>query len=278
MTNLSITTAWNESTAFVRREGHLLYPLAFLLLALPGAAMSLLGPQQQPQPGQVPEPGAWMLMLPVGAVLGLIGQIALSCLALRPGSSVGEALGRGGRRFLPALAALLLVAAGAGLLFFAVTVVVAVLMPEAARDLAAPGPPTQAELGALGLILLIIFPVAAFFGTRLSLMTPVAAAEDVGPIAIMRRSWSLSSGHFWKLLGFFILLGIVVLVAAMAVQFVFGSIIAVAAGRPEPGSLSFVLIVLLQAALNALFYMFIIAALSRIYVQLTGANVAEVFR
>lgn len=277
MNNLSITTAWNEATEFLRREGHLLYPLAFLLLALPGAAMALLGPQQQPAPGEMPQPGLWMLMMPAALVLGLIGQVALSYLALRPGSSVGEALGRGARRFLPMLGAALLLALGALLLLFLISVVVAVAMPGAAQGLQAGGPPTQGELAAVGLIVLILAPVFVYFGTRLSLMAPVAAAQEGGPIALLGRSWRLTAGRFWKLLGFFILFGIVVLVAAMAVQFVLGSLIALAAGRPEPGSLSFALVTLLQAALNALFYMFLIATLSRIYAQLTGHNVAELF-
>ena len=42
MANLSITTAWNETVAFIAREARLVLPIAFLLLALPGAAMQLV--------------------------------------------------------------------------------------------------------------------------------------------------------------------------------------------------------------------------------------------
>ena len=44
MANLSITEAWNETVAFVTREAHLLFPVSFLLIALPAGLAQLLAP------------------------------------------------------------------------------------------------------------------------------------------------------------------------------------------------------------------------------------------
>src|SRR5688572_25228939 len=110
MARLSITTAWNESAEFVRREARLLFPVAFLLVSLPGLVLQLAMPAVEP--GQATPPGPWLALLPVALSLGLIGTLAISFLALRPGASVGEALQRGLRRFLFLLGASLLAAAG----------------------------------------------------------------------------------------------------------------------------------------------------------------------
>ncbi len=277
MNRLSITTAWNEALAFVRREGHLIFPIAFLLGALPGAAVQLLGPGQ-PQPGEVPQPGAWMLLMPVAILLGLIANVAISYLALRPGISIGDALRRGLRRFLAMLGAVLIVGLIGGVVILIVSTLAVMLVPGASEGIASGRPPSQETLASLGLVFLLLVPPVLFFIARLSLMGPVAAAEDVGPIAILGRSWRLTSGHWWRLLGFILLATIAFGVVALAVQFVLGSAVMLVAGRPEQGSLSFVALVLVEAALNAVFYMFVAATFARIYAQLTGEGVAEVFR
>src|SRR5262245_35479401 len=108
MAQLSITTAWNETVEFVKREGRLIFPLAFMFVALPSALLEVLAPAP-PLPGQLPEPGAWALLLPVILVTSLIGNLAISYLALRPNTSVGEAISRGARRFLSLFGAFVLI-------------------------------------------------------------------------------------------------------------------------------------------------------------------------
>ena len=48
MANLSITTAWNETASFVQREARLLFPIAFLLIALPGGLFQMMLPATVP--------------------------------------------------------------------------------------------------------------------------------------------------------------------------------------------------------------------------------------
>jgi hypothetical protein len=262
MARLSITTAWNESALFVRREARLLFPIAFLLVSLPGLVLRLAMPAVEP--GQATPPGFWLLLLPVALSLGLIGTLALSFLALRPGASVGEALRRGGRRFLLLLAAILLAVVGP-------TLAAALLLAAAGPGSGAAG----ARADALLLSLLII-PFVALW-VRLMLMTPVAAVEDVGPVRIIQRSWALTRGHFWKLLGFVLLSAIAVLVLLFAVSATGGILIFLVAGPPRPDSFAMMLVLLLAALLQAAISALFATLTARIYAQLSRPRTPDVF-
>ena len=264
MASLSISEAWNESAAFVRREAQLVLPIAFLLIALPGALMQASMPV--PVPGQLPEPGWWLALLPVAITLALIGNIAISLLALRAGTSVGESLQRGARRFIYLLAAGLLVGLG-------LVVVALPLILLAGLGAAATGNPA---FGAL-LALAVLLPVMMLLWIRLFLMTPVAAVEEIGPIAIVRRSWSLTKGHWPKLLGFLLLLVVVVLIVSMAVAAIGGILIVLVAGPPHPGSLAAWLILILSALVQSLLSTIFAVMIARIYAQLSGGDPASVF-
>lgn len=268
MANLSVTGAWNETMAFMKRESGLVLPIAFLLVALPGALLQIVMPQ--PAAGEPPEAGLWLLLVPVVAVAGMVGSLAISWLALRPGTSVGEALQVGLRRFLMLFLATLLV--GCGFLLLLVP-----LLLLAGGGAALGGGDPGALVGAALLALLVFAVVAVALWVRLMLMTPVAAVEKAGPIEIIRRSWALTAGHFWKLLGLVLLLLVAALVLVMVVAMVAGIILFALAGPPDPQSLSMILITivssLLQAVLGAIFAVLV----ARIYAQLSGDKTESVF-
>jgi hypothetical protein len=264
MAKLSITAAWEETAAFVKREGRLLFPIAFLLMSLPGAILRALAPVTEP--GKLPEAGPWLLFVPVLLVASLVGGLAVSSLALRPGASVGEALQVGLRRFLPLLGAALLVGCGAALAMLPVLMLVGVL--AAASPAAAPV--------LAGLLVAILVPFYLFLWVRLILLTPAAAAEPLGPVALVRRSWQLTAGHSLRLLGFLVLVIIVALVTMMAVAAVVGILIAVTVGAPQPGNLAMFLVSIVSALVQAVISGILTAFIARIYVQLSGRG-AEVF-
>ena len=81
MAKLSISTAWAETVAFVQRESRLLFPLAFMLISLPFALLGIVVPQ--PEPGQMPEVGPWLVLVLVALLVSMIGNVAISYLALR---------------------------------------------------------------------------------------------------------------------------------------------------------------------------------------------------
>src|SRR5688572_19597805 len=227
MATLSITQAWNETADFVRREAGLLFPISFMLLALPNALMELLIPPP-PMPGQAPEAGLWLLLIPLLVVAGIIGNVAISYLALRPGSSVGEALRRGAARMPALLGAAILLGIAFVVLFFIVALFVAMLVPGA-MTAAQGGTPTPAMLRGILYVMLIIAPVAIYFAARLMVMTPAAAAESGGPFVLIARSWGLTAGHVWKLVGFLLLVAILVGILTAAIEAVVGILFALLA-------------------------------------------------
>ena len=262
MASLSISQAWNETAAFVKRESGLILPIALLLLAVPAAAMQLLMPAP-PAPGETPELGAWLLLIPVVMVASIVGTLAISYLALRPGTSVGEGLQVGLRRFLPVFLASILI----GLVALAVMIPLAIIFMGGAI---ASGNPSAAG-GSLALFALVAMVIALTFWVRLMLMTPVAAAEDAGPINIIRRSWVLTKGHFWKLLGLVLLMLVVAMVVIFVISALVGIFVFMLAGPPDPGSTSFILMTILSALLSAVFSAVLVTLLARVYAQLSGS-------
>ena len=275
MANLSITNAWNETAAFVSREAGLLFPISFLLLSLPNALMEAVTPAPA-VPGQAPEPGLWLLFVPVLIVLGVIGNVAISQLALRPGSSVGEALRRGATR-MPALLGAALLFGVAFLILFFVIAIIAVLIVPGAMDAAQAGAPTPAMVTVVLLVMLILIPVALFFGARLMMMTPVAALEAGGPFDLISRSWRLTAGHIWKLIGFLLLVAVVVGVLTGAIRAVAGIAFALLAGPLEPGSTSTWLVIVVMSLVNMVVAAYLTSFIARIYAQLAGTTTPDVF-
>ncbi|HEV2866562.1 MAG TPA: glycerophosphoryl diester phosphodiesterase membrane domain-containing protein [Allosphingosinicella sp.] len=267
MANLSITTAWNESVSFLKREAGLVLPIAFLLVGLPTAAFQLAAPVMAP--GSTPEAGLWLLLLPLGMVAGMVGGIAISYLALRPGTSVGEALQVGLRRFIMLF--------GASLLIFlaAMLILVPLILIVAGGAIFSGTTNPHALVGPLLLVFLIFSVIAVAFWVRLALMSPVTAVEDAGPIGIIRRSWQLTAGHFWKLLGFMLLLLLAMLILMFAITAVLGIIVALSAGPPTPGSLSIVIMTIVSALIQSIASALFAIVFARIYHQLSARDSAS---
>lgn len=269
MANLSITAAWEETAGFVKREGRLLFPLGFMLMALPIALLRLLIPITEP--GRVPEPGLWLVLLPFALIAVLVGNLAVIDLALSPGKSVRDALGHALRRLPHTLAAYLLVGFGCMILLVLLSIIVALLVPGAMEVVARPGAaPDPAAVRASLVLVLLSLPLALFVWVRMLVLLPVSAAENAGPIAMIRRSWSLTGSHFWKLLAFVLLLNILLLVAGLATVSVGGSLIILIAGEIRPGSFAAFLMILLLAALSTLIAPVVATFVARIYVQLAA--------
>ena len=265
MAKLSITTAWNETVAFIGREAQLILPIAFLLLALPGAALQLFMPT--PAPGATPEfPPIFWLLFPVAIAAGMIGSIAIMHLSLRPGSSVGEALQRGLSRFLILFAASLLIGLAA-----LVILIPLVLLFAGGAALTGGGNPA-ASAGPMLLAFLIFLVVMLVVWVRLLLMNAIATAEDVGPIGIILRSWALTAGHFWKLLGFILLLLVAAVILLFAISAVIGIVLFLAAGPPEPGSVSMIVMMIVSALIQSVLSAIFLTLIARIYAQLAGGD------
>jgi hypothetical protein len=266
MQKLSITAAWNESADYLRQHFGALFTLAVALVTLPNVALQAFGPGAM-APGETPAPGLWMLLVPVVLVLGITGSLAISTLALGRAATVGEAIGHGFRRFLPMLGATVIV-------ILALCVVLGPLVLVSgikAGDLLAP---TPASAGRILLLMLVFLAIALFLAVRLLLATPVAAAEAAGPVAILARSWALTRGHFWKLLGFLLLLGLAAMVLILVATMVVGLIVVALLGPPAPGNAAGLVMLLVGGLLNAVFLVVMTTMAARLYLQLAGGGAA----
>lgn len=110
---------------------------------------------------------------------------------------------------------------------------------------------------------LVFLFLSIWLGTKLLYTLQAMTLEQTGPIASLKRSWQLTSGSFWRTLGYYL----VAMIAASAVSFVFSTIGQVlgmgsAAGLVQSdGTLN-------SAAAWAMIPMFIILVLLQIAAQL----------
>jgi hypothetical protein len=264
MTQISLGRAWDESAAFVKRHAGLLFPIAFVLVAIPAAILAATTPGAEQ--GQLPPAGPWIALLAASIVLGLAGQIALTFLAVRGDSTVGQAIGRGFRRFLPLFGAMLLVFLALLILAFFVILVIALLTPGAAST----PPDRDATLKVFRITLLLFAPLLVYLGARILPLTPTAAAEEGGPLTLLRRSFALTRGNVWRLVGFILLVAVLVVVVNLAVASVGAIVATLVGGEIRPGSISSFIVLLIGAALQTVITVYLATIIARIYVQLAG--------
>jgi hypothetical protein len=256
---LSISRAWDEARATLGTNAGLLTTIGLAMFALPGVVSDVVTPAAPA--GELPPPGAWIAVAVIALLIALVGQLAVIRLAIGSRSTVGEAIGHGARR-----APIYFLATLIWILPF--LLVGAVLIGVIARD------PAAASPGAIfGLFLLAC--VMLFFAIRMLMTSAVASAESRGPIAIIKRSWALTAGNFWRLLVFFLLFIITLVVAAMAIGSVVGVIAELLLGGDEPMTIGALFVSLVTQLVSAAVSVALMVMLARIYVQLAGDGEAE---
>jgi ABC-type Fe3+ transport system permease subunit len=102
--------------------------------------------------------------------------------------------------------------------------------------------------------------------------SPAASAEPIGPIAIIRRSWTMTGGHWWRLFGFLILFLVGAGILLIAVSTVAGTIVSLFLGPLEPLSASALVTSLIEAVFQAAVSVIFAMMLARIYAQLSGRD------
>jgi hypothetical protein len=264
MANLSISAAWDETKAVLAREGKLLASVALALIALPALITGLVTPAAV-VPADRP---FWSdLLVVVASLIALAGQLALIRLALGPSIAVGSAIAHGLRR----VPAYLL----AGIVILVVLIAVAIPFMLVLVAMGIPLEPDIKPTGVVAILLLIYMAIVLFAGIRMIMAGPVASAETAGPIAILKRSWALTDGHFWRLLGFIAIFFIAAMVVLLAVGAAVGVVAGLAAGPIQPMSASALVVALVQALLNAAVTTVFAVMLARLYVQSTGGSEAQ---
>lgn len=261
---LSISKAWDDARGILAKDGKLVSVVAAALIMLPTALATLIEPAQTMAADDSQSTAGLALGL-VTVIIGLIGQIAIASVGLGKGGTVGGAINTGFRKFLPIF--------GAGLLFFVplILLLVALLVASLGGDDPAA---LQARLaagqisGEAALFVLLWAAVFVFFGIRFALATPVGVAETNSSVAMLKRSWEMTRGHFWKIFSFAVLIGIVTVVAMMVGDLLVRLVSVLLLGPPEPMTLAALLLGLTTGAVQALFVTIYMLMLARIYSQL----------
>jgi hypothetical protein len=263
---LSISQAWDETKAVAAADGRLIFVVALAFVALPSA----IGQFVNPRSGLGAAGGSLGLALLslVIALIGIVGQLAIIRLALGPSTTVGQAISDGTRRAPAYIAAAILIVLG--LILVAVPFVGALVSMGVTLERSATPPPLSAVL-----LMLLYAAVVLFVGTRMLATSPVAIAEPLGPIGILKRSWALTRGHFWRLLGFVLLFLLAAIFALGALGIAAGLIARVVAGPVEPMSVGALFVALVEGFANAFATSLFVVMVARIYVQLAGGVGAE---
>jgi hypothetical protein len=264
MRGLSISRAWEDTRAIVARDGRLFFSVALALVALPAVIAGLISPKGLGASGTP----AWVdILVLIASLIALAGQLALIRLAIGPSITVGGAISHGVYRLPIYFLSALIILAVIALLAFPFALVMTVLGIPFVR--------TAPMTGPVLIVVMLYFAAICFLGVRMLMAAPVASAEDTGPIAIIRRSWVLTSGNWWRLFGFFVLFLIAAMVLLIGVGSVAGALVRLTFGPIEPLSLSALLVALVMAVLQLAVTILLSVMLARIYVQLAGRGGAE---
>ena len=262
MSKLSLSRAWEETTHVLAHEGRLLLPVALALFVLPGLLLNVSLPDVKAD--QLPEAGLWIAVAFIAFLVSLIGQLAVIRLSIEPHVSVGEAIVHGAKRLLPYVLSVLLwivplFLIGAALYGFLGPVV----DPSGSGELAGGA---GAAIGA-SLALIAITLIGTFLGIRLILSSAVASAENLGPTAIIRRSWALSRGNWWRLFVFLLLFVVAALCLILAVDSVATVVVRLFAADAGPRSLGGLIVSIVSQLVSAMLSVVFFVMLARLYAQ-----------
>lgn len=273
MRTLSISAAWDETKAILARDGRLFASVALALILLPAAILGVVSPGGLEQVVFVAAESnsLWILLLLILAFLVMLaGQLAVTRLAIGPSESVGGAIAHAVRR----LPAYVTVAVIAGAVVFLVLLLFSMVIGVTASPRV-----SEQELAtspAVVVAVIVLIAVYLFLLTRIiALAAAVASTEALGPIRIIRRSWSLTSGHSWRLFTFLIIYIIGTGIALFAISSAAAVLLQLFVGKIDPFSASALVMALIDGVASSAVTVVLAVMLARIYVQLSGAPVAQ---
>jgi hypothetical protein len=260
MAKLSVSKAWDDTRGIFARDGSLLTAVALALLVLPQIIVGLVA---VPGSGSI-TPVARLVWI-AAALIGVLGQIAIVRLALGH-TTVGDAIEHGARRFLPILGSLLILACALAL------VIIPLMVALLAAGMVAMPVEGQAPPPSFGALALALALVSLLLSVKFTMIVPVASEERAGPLQILKRSWYLTRGHYWRLLGFLLIVLVTAIVLAIVTQSVGGIVAKLVGGKLAPFTLGSLVLALIQAVVSAALTTLFAVMAARIYRQLAGGQ------
>lgn len=280
-TKLDMGKAWTQTTALIGANRDTISAIAGLFFFLPSLAAALYLPEgASTMPasgsGQSSNPQAamdaalaqmtalyadnWPILLAV-SIAGFIGSLSLlALLSDRGRPTVGEALGKGIKSIPAYIAAQLLSALAAS---------VAIGLPLGV--LAAAAPPAVVAFAGLALVILAIY-----LFVRFSLIAPVIAIDEVrNPLTALSRSWRMTKDNSLRIIAFFVLLFITIVIIGSLVQGILTLILSAIGG-----SVASIGIGIVSALVNTLISVIFLVVLGAIHRQLGSTEperLAETF-
>lgn len=238
---ITMSSVWDRTTEVISGRAGMLAGIAALTVWAPAIVSQLIGAAVRGSP-PVTTPGNSLIMLLVTlvvVVLAIWGQLALIAAASDPAVHRADAFRLAAPRIPTAIGLVFLLGFLAFLLFIPAAAILArggVSMAALRAGVVPTVPPSTSGLLLIYFIALLIFGL--WLNARLSLLMPVVLHERAG-IGSYARSFALTRGLTWRLIGVVLLFGIVTLVVLFATQAVLGIIFRLILGAPHLGLAAF---------------------------------------
>ena len=199
----------------------------------------------------------------------LSGMLALTVwdAVLGRKSSPADAWHRFSPRFVPVLLATLLisiiefVAIVVVLLVFMIPFFLVIVNTASARSYDSASAGIGGAFALIFLMVVALIVIACFLTVKFAFTSSAVVLEGLGPVDAMKRSWSLSKGSFWRILGRIWLIGIVTGLISGVLGAVVGAILGVGAAAAD----SVGMLVAFSAFLSALLSAVVIPVQSSFY-------------
>lgn len=262
MIKLDSNAAWKEASAIVAANRDVLFTLAGVFVLVPSLLLSVILGEPEVQPGMGRDQmmavmgafyakGWWLILL--STLIQVVGMLAiLTLMRDRTRPTVAKAIRAGAAGSLSYLGAQLLLGMSVGLVGGILLGIGAAISPAVA-----------------GVMMIFLLCAAVYIAIRSCLTAPLVAVEGLrNPMAILRRSWALTGGNFWRIFAFLALLIVLFLVVLAIVMLVVGVILALATS----GETQRILAAVISGTFSAVGLVYLVGVTAAIHRQLAGPS------
>jgi hypothetical protein len=258
---------WDRTSGFIGDHARRVIPVALAAVLLPSVISNVVWGASQQCDGSV-NPFVAAIVTVVMTLVTLWAQLALTAMVVVPTEPAGPVATRGIGRAILAMLALLVV-------FAVATAPVVLGIAASGGTLVHDGCDANATFFTshpnpfvmLYGILLVV--VSAVVSVRLTLLYPVVIGENLA-IGAIGRAFRLTRGITWKLIGVWLLFGLVNAIASAAVSSAFGAIFGLLAPNAGPFAVTSILVAILRAAVQTAFTVIVAVFSAQLYVAVTA--------